>query len=62
MALAKIAVHELPIDARAIRTSLTFRRFGDLFTAPIHGFKDAIDYWTRSSSKPWLKKLSCRPC
>ncbi|MGH7873966.1 MAG: hydrolase [Candidatus Binatia bacterium] len=58
MALAKIAAHELPIDARAIRTSLTFREFDDLFTAPIHGFKDAMDYWTRSSSKPWLKSIA----
>lgn len=56
-ALAKIAAHDLAIDARAIRASLTFRQFDDLFTAPIHGFKDAIDYWTRSSSKPWLKEI-----
>ena len=35
MALAKIAAHELAIDARAIRASLTFREFDDLFTAPI---------------------------
>jgi hypothetical protein len=58
MALAKIAVHDLAIDARAIRASLTFRQFDDLFTAPIHGFENAQDYWTRSSSKPWLKEIS----
>ncbi len=58
MALAKIALHGLAIDARAIRASLTFRQFDDLFTAPIHGFKDASDYWTRASSKPWLKKIT----
>jgi predicted alpha/beta-fold hydrolase len=58
MVLAKIAAHDLAIDGRAIRTSLTFREFDDLFTAPVHGFKDAIDYWTRSSSKPWLKKIT----
>ncbi len=56
-ALAKIAAHELPIDACALRSSSTFRQFDDLFTAPIHGFKDADDYWTRSSSKPWLKEI-----
>jgi len=27
------------------------------YTAPIHGFKDADDYWTRSSSKPWLQQI-----
>jgi predicted alpha/beta-fold hydrolase len=56
-ALAKIAAHNLPIDARAIRASMTFRQFDDLFTAPIHGFKDANDYWTRCSSKPWLREI-----
>ena len=56
-ALAKIAAHNLAIDARAIRASMTFRQFDDLFTAPIHGFKDANDYWTRCSSKPWLGEI-----
>jgi uncharacterized protein len=58
MALAKIALHGLAIDARAISASLTFHQFDDLFTAPVHGFKDAVDYWTQSSSKPWLKKIT----
>jgi len=56
--LWKIAAHNLAIDARAIRASATFRQFDDLFTAPVHGFKDAADYWTRSSSKPWLGKIA----
>ncbi len=60
-ALAKIAAHDLPIDPRAVRASLTFRQFDDLFTAPIHGFKDALDYWTACSSKPWLKQIRV-PC
>jgi uncharacterized protein len=57
-ALTKITAHNLAIDARAVRASLTFRQFDDLFTAPIHGFKDAEDYWTRCSSKPWLKLIT----
>jgi hypothetical protein len=56
-ALAKIAAHGLEIDPRAVRASLTFRQFDDLFTAPVHGFKDALDYWTCCSSKPWLKQI-----
>jgi len=56
-ALAKIAAHSLTIDTRAILASLTFRQFDDLFTAPLHGFRNADDYWTRSSSKPWLKQI-----
>jgi len=56
-ALAKIAAHGLGIDGRGILASSTFRQFDDLFTAPVHGFKDADDYWRRSSSKPWLKQI-----
>ncbi|MCB0589224.1 MAG: alpha/beta fold hydrolase [Phaeodactylibacter sp.] len=31
-----------------------FRQFDDRFTAPIHGFRDADDYWTRNSSLQFL--------
>ena len=55
--LAKIAVHGLPIDGRAIRATSTFREIDDLYTAPAHGFRDAIDYWMCSSSKPWLGRI-----
>src|SRR4030095_8344474 len=56
-ALAKIAAHGLSIEARATRASATFRQFDDLFTAPIHGFQNADDYWPRCSGKPWLKNI-----
>jgi predicted alpha/beta-fold hydrolase len=56
-AVAKISAHGLTIDPRAVSASLTFRQFDDLYTAPIHGFKDAQDYWTRCSGKPWLKLI-----
>lgn len=55
--LAKISAHGLPIDGRALRAISTFREIDDLYTAPIHGFKDATDYWQRSSSKPWLRRI-----
>lgn len=35
----------------------TFRQFDDRYTAPIHGFADAQDYWTQCSSRPWLKRV-----
>lgn len=35
----------------------TFREFDNRYTAPIHGFNDAEDYWKRSSSRPFLKKI-----
>ncbi len=35
----------------------TFREFDSFVTAPVHGFKDAHDYWTSSSSKGFLEKI-----
>ena len=55
--LAKISTHGLNIDSDAVRSCSTFRQIDDLYTAPIHGFKDADDYWTRASSKPLLKHI-----
>jgi predicted alpha/beta-fold hydrolase len=33
----------------------TFWEFDDAYTAPIHGFKDAKEYYEKSSAKPYLK-------
>jgi uncharacterized protein len=55
--LEKISTHGLELDARLIRCSSTFREFDDLYTAPVHGFKDANDYWMLSSSRPWLRYI-----
>ena len=30
------------------------RQFDDVVTAPLHGYRDTDDYWTRASSKPAL--------
>jgi predicted alpha/beta-fold hydrolase len=55
--LKKIATHGLDLDPRAIRATSTFREIDNLYTAPIHGFRDADDYWARSSSSPWLRHI-----
>jgi hypothetical protein len=44
-------------DAPAIRAARTLRGFDDLVTAPLHGFHDAMDYYTRSSSGPLLERV-----
>jgi uncharacterized protein len=55
--VGKIAEHKLKIDPASVLACATFREIDNLYTAPIHGFKDALDYWTRSSSKRWLKHI-----
>ena len=35
----------------------TFREFDGAYTAPIHGFINEEDYWTKCSSKPVLKTI-----
>ena len=35
-----------------------FKDFDDRYTAPIHGFKDAEDYWTRCSSGQFLPLIT----
>jgi len=40
-----------------LRRVRTIHDFDDLVTAPLHGFKDVLDYWTRASSKPWVGQI-----
>jgi predicted alpha/beta-fold hydrolase len=44
-------------DAAALQRVRTMRAFDDLVTAPMHGFRDVLDYWTRGSSKPHLRTI-----
>lgn len=34
------------------------KMFDDLYTAPIHGFADAEDYYAKSSAKPYLRQIA----
>lgn len=36
---------------------VNFRRFDNIFTAPMHGFRDVDDYYARASSKHLLKEI-----
>lgn len=46
------------LDPARIRRARSLRTFDDAVTAPLHGFTDALDYWTRASSKPWLVRIA----
>jgi predicted alpha/beta-fold hydrolase len=44
-------------DALRARRATSLREFDDCVTAPLHGFLGTDDYWTRASSKPWLRHI-----
>ena len=56
--LAKLALHPRLYDAGLVRSARTLRAFDNVVTAPLHGFRDTDDYWTHSSSKPWLARIA----
>lgn len=47
-------------DAQRAARARTLREFDDAVTAPLHGFADVADYWTRASSKPLLRSIRVR--
>jgi predicted alpha/beta-fold hydrolase len=45
------------VDVQAALAARTFAEYDAVVTAPLNGFADAPDYWTRSSSGPWLGRI-----
>lgn len=56
-ALAKLAQHPGLFDVSRLRAARDLHAFDDLFTAPLHGFRDVGDYWQRASAKPHLARI-----
>ena len=44
-------------DREALLRARTVLDFDEVFTAPLHGFKGVLDYWSRASAKPHLASL-----
>ncbi len=44
-------------DGERLRRARTLHEFDDVVTAPVHGFRDADDYWRRASCRPWLAAI-----
>ena len=42
----------------AVNAADTMFAFDDCFTAPVHGFRDATDYYSKSSSMGWIHSIS----
>lgn len=45
------------LDAARILSARSFREFDDAATSRLHGFRDADDYYTRSSCGPYLSRI-----
>lgn len=45
------------INDRNYHQLKTFRDFDGRYTAPIHGFASAEDYWRQCSCRPWLERI-----
>lgn len=52
--------HRYPglVDFMRLNQARTLRDFDDLYTAPMHGYKNAHDYWRQCSARPLLKDIS----
>jgi predicted alpha/beta-fold hydrolase len=56
-AMAKLAMHPGLFDGAALGRAGSIYDFDDAVTAPVHGFADAHDYYTRSSSLGFLDRI-----
>ena len=57
-ALLKWAQFPGLFDRDAVLRARDLREFDDAFTAPVHGFRDAQDYWHRAAAKPLLGSIA----
>jgi predicted alpha/beta-fold hydrolase len=55
---AKALLFPDQLDASRSRMIRSFREFDDRFTAPLHGFRDAADYWKQSSARQYLSGIT----
>lgn len=53
-AMRKYEQHPGLFDRAALLRARDLYEFDDIFTAPLHGFRNVDDYWTRASAKPHL--------
>ncbi len=56
-ALAKWAQFPGLFDKDAMLNAKDLYEFDNVFTAPLHGFKNTLDYWAKASAKPLMKAI-----
>ena len=57
-ALRKLEQHPGLFDRDALMRARDLYTFDNIFTAPVHGFRDTADYWKRASAKPHLPSIA----
>jgi len=55
---AKAGIFPREFDVSGIRSIKSFQEFDDRYTARLHGFRDAEDYWRQSSSRQFLPGIN----
>ncbi len=56
-ALQRLALHPGLFDRQKLEASRDLYEFDNIFTAPLHGFKNTEDYWHRASAKPRMAEI-----
>lgn len=56
-ALQKLNQHPGLFDRKALLAARDLYAFDNVVTAPLHGFKNTEDYWSRASAKPHLHNI-----
>ncbi len=46
------------LDATGVGRMRSFQEFDDRYTGPLHGFRDAADYWEKSSARQFLPRIT----
>jgi predicted alpha/beta-fold hydrolase len=57
-AMAKLKQHPGLFDASKLMAAQDLYAFDDVFTAPLHGFKNTKDYWQRASALPLMRDIA----
>ena len=57
-ALKKLEQHPGLFSAEALLAARDLYAFDNIVTAPLHGFKNTEDYWSRASAKPHMRRIA----
>ena len=49
---------ESNIDLKGLKKAQNFEEFDEIYTAPVHGFDSAKDYYSKSSSKQFIESIN----